>query len=249
MTDRVKVSAEDLVGKRLLRVTTSWHRYGDEDRSLLHLWLHLEGLGPVQCHTPGTGLSLRTDRPHEPYSMGEYGSVLVETDTPETPLTRYLGEPIGTVREIRYDDGRVRFPAGLALCFPEGTIRLLALDDELIVVETVLPEDTALVRVVETSAEFPAQWDAWTADGRYLYLRYRHGEGIVEEHPGEDTDTWDGEASGLLSRWDDGTGGGRIGLGEFLTLAGLHLAPDAEVRSAGPAVRFRPGGGTTRNGR
>lgn len=85
----------------------------------------------------------------------------------------------------------------------------------------------ALVRVVRTCAAYPSQWDAWTADGRYLYLRYRHGTGSVEEQPGPDTDTWtDGEP---LVEWDDGTDGGDVTLEEFCTAAGLVLAPDARV--------------------
>ncbi|WP_255369534.1 hypothetical protein [Kitasatospora sp. MBT63] len=37
-----------------------------------------------------------------------------------------------------------------------------------------------LARVVLTSPTNPSQWDAWTGDGQYLYLRYRHGVGSVE---------------------------------------------------------------------
>ncbi|MEU4085012.1 hypothetical protein [Streptomyces aureus] len=99
-------------------------------------------------------------------------------------------------------------------------------------------EDATIARVVQTCGGFPAQWDAWTTTGQYLYLRYRHGEGTVEEHPSEDTDTWDSEESRLRTCWDDGTGGGRIDLGDFLTRAGLRLAPDAEVE---PATASGPG--------
>lgn len=91
-----------------------------------------------------------------------------------------------------------------------------------------------LVRVVQTCAASPAQWDAWTADGRYLDLRYRHGQGRVEWHPGpdaaEDTpDSWNEGRSGLLSEWDDGTCGGVITLEDFLAASGLALAPGASV--------------------
>nr|QIZ02316.1 hypothetical protein HEP87_54470 [Streptomyces sp. S1D4-11] len=86
-----------------------------------------------------------------------------------------------------------------------------------------------LARVVRTSGGFPSQWDAWTTGGQYLYLRYRHGEGTVEQHSSEDIDTWDGEASRLWTKWDDGTGGGHIELTDFLALAGLRLASAAEI--------------------
>ncbi|MGW4890825.1 hypothetical protein ACWEQL_00935 [Kitasatospora sp. NPDC004240] len=240
----------DLIGRRLLRVTTAWHHFGVDEPSLVHLWLHVEGLGPVLFHTPGTGLALSIDQPHGPYSMDEHGSVLVTEDSPRVPLTRFVGQPVRSVREIRYDDGRARFVAGLTLRFPGGSVRLLALVDDLVIaeegehlgaVEAHLREDVILAKVVRTRSGCPAQWDAWTTGGQYLYLRYRHGEGSVEQHPGEDIDTWDGEESRLWTRWDDGTDDGVIELDDFLALAGLRLAPDAEI-SQGRAPRSRTTG-------
>jgi hypothetical protein len=93
-------------------------------------------------------------------------------------------------------------------------------------------EGLMLVRVVQTCSAHPSQWDAWTAEGHYLYLRYRHGEGCVERHPGPDTDTpdsWNEGLSELLVEWDDGTGNGDIGLQAFLAASGLALAPGASV--------------------
>ncbi|MFI5532149.1 hypothetical protein ACIA8O_26810 [Kitasatospora sp. NPDC051853] len=100
--------------------------------------------------------------------------------------------------------------------------------------DTDADEDRKLVRVVQTSAAFPSQWDAWTAAGQYLYLRYRHGEGTVEWHPGPDLDddtpeSWSEGRSGLLVAWDDGSDGGVIGLEDFLAAAGLALAQGASV--------------------
>lgn len=91
-----------------------------------------------------------------------------------------------------------------------------------------------LARVVQTSSAYPSQWDAWTADGQYLYFRYRNGEGIVEWHPGPDIaddtlESWNEGLSGLLVEWDDGTGNGVISLEHFLAAAGLALAPNAAV--------------------
>lgn len=87
-----------------------------------------------------------------------------------------------------------------------------------------------LVRVVETCHACPSQWDAWTTDGQYLYLRYRHGIGSVEEQPSNNLDTWDMDRPPLVE-WDDDTGNGDIDLDEFLEKAGLQLAPGAEVSS------------------
>ncbi|MCX4744071.1 hypothetical protein OG455_00840 [Kitasatospora sp. NBC_01287] len=239
MTGDEEFFIADLIGKRLLRVTAAWHHDGADEPSLLHLWLHLEGLGPVLFHTPGTGLSLRVDRPRELYSMEPHGQVTLADDSPDVPLTRFVGQAIRSVREIHHRDARADFVAGLTLQFPGGSVRLLALDDELVLahdrylgpVEAQLHEDVILARVVLTCHACPSQWDAWTTGGQYLYLRYRHGEGSVEQQPSDDPDTWDGEGSRLWTEWHDGTGGGRIELADFLALAGLRLAPDAELSS------------------
>lgn len=89
---------------------------------------------------------------------------------------------------------------------------------------------TALARVVQTCRACPSQWDAWTVDGQYLYLRYRHGVGSVEAQPSKDPNTWDLDAP-PLTEWDDGTEGGVIELDDFLSLAGLRLATLASVVS------------------
>ncbi|MEU9625130.1 hypothetical protein [Streptomyces sp. NPDC048155] len=95
-------------------------------------------------------------------------------------------------------------------------------------------EGRKLMRVVQTCSVYPSQWDAWTAGGQYLYLRYRHGVGCVEWHPGpsDDADTpdsWSEDRSGLLIEWDDGTGSGVVNLEDFLAAAGLVLAHGASV--------------------
>ncbi|WP_409235610.1 hypothetical protein [Streptomyces sp. PA5.6] len=97
-------------------------------------------------------------------------------------------------------------------------------------------EGRTVTRVVQTCSAHPSQWDAWTADGQYLYLRYRHGEGRVEWHPGPDDgaetpESWDEGRSGVLIEWDDGTGGGVISLEDFLAAAGLVLAAGVTPRS------------------
>ncbi|WP_405835425.1 hypothetical protein OG528_01245 [Streptomyces platensis] len=93
-------------------------------------------------------------------------------------------------------------------------------------------EGLTLVRVVQTRSAHPSQWDAWTAEGQYLYLRYRDGEGCVERHPGPDIDTPDSRNEGLselLVEWDDGTGCGVISFEAFLAASGLAPAPGASV--------------------
>lgn len=84
-----------------------------------------------------------------------------------------------------------------------------------------------IARIVQTCHGRPSEWDAWTTDGQYLYLRYRHGIGSVEAQPGPDVDTWHDNTP--LTEWNDGTGCGDITLNDFLVAAGLELAPDADV--------------------
>ena len=38
----------------------------------------------------------------------------------------------------------------------------------------------AVVRVVRTCRACPSQWDAWTAQGVYVYVRYRSGRLTVD---------------------------------------------------------------------
>ncbi|AUG81046.1 hypothetical protein CFP65_6390 [Kitasatospora sp. MMS16-BH015] len=231
MIDNGDLTARDLLGRRLLRVTAAWHHCSADVPSLVHLWLHLEGLGPVLIDTPGTGLVLRGDEPHEPYPISARGRVSVSHDAPEVPLSRYVGQPVRSVREIRATGAAA--PVGATLCFAGGGVRLLGLADELVLTEEEptgeLYEDVVLARVVQTCPAAPSQWDAWTTHGQYLHLRYRHGEGSVEQHPSPDVETWDSGESHLITVWEDGTEDCAIALDAFLAEAGLSLAPGAEL--------------------
>jgi hypothetical protein len=83
-----------------------------------------------------------------------------------------------------------------------------------------------IARAVETCGGLPAQWDAWTADGQYLYLRYRHGIGTVNAEPSPDIATWTEDH--LVAEFDTGDGLGVIELAEFCERAGLVLADGFE---------------------
>ncbi|MFE7191369.1 hypothetical protein [Kitasatospora sp. NPDC057541] len=126
------INAEDLIGRYLLKVTTSWHHYRETEPSLLHMWLHMDGLGPVRFHTPGDGLSLEIDQPHGPYDMDEYGHTTVEEDLPGFLMTQFIGQRILSVRRIRYQHHAYDFAIGLAARFPCDTVRILNLADEIV---------------------------------------------------------------------------------------------------------------------
>ncbi|MEU0991945.1 hypothetical protein [Streptomyces sp. NPDC005953] len=86
-----------------------------------------------------------------------------------------------------------------------------------------------IAKTVRTCRACPSQWDAWTPDGQYLYLRYRHGTGSIEHHPGPDQDAWDYTVDPTIRQWNDGTQSGSISLTDFLTSAGAALTPDAQI--------------------
>ncbi|MEY9877814.1 hypothetical protein ABH931_007338 [Streptacidiphilus sp. MAP12-33] len=129
------IESEDLVDGRLLKVTTSWHHYPEIEPSLLHMWLHVDGLGPVRFHTPGSGLSMELDEPHGPYDMDEFGHTTVEDDLPAFPMTRFVGQRILSAPEIRYRSEHLDFAIGVALRFESGTVRVLNLGDEIVVAD------------------------------------------------------------------------------------------------------------------
>ncbi|WP_241748421.1 hypothetical protein [Streptomyces sp. M3] len=249
MTDDEELYASDLLGRRLLGVTAE----GGTPARPSRLRLHVEEVGAVLLRAAGPGLSLSAD-PGAGAGAGD-GVGMGADAVPVTgaqgcaPVRRFVGQPIRSVREVRHRDGRVDRACGLAFRFADGGFRVLVLDGELVLAHDRLPgaveehlhEDVTLAQVVRTCLASPSQWDAWTTDGQYLYLRYRHGEGSVDQHPSEDTDTWDvGDGSRLLTMWDDGTDGGEIALPDFLAAAGLRLAPDAEV-SVLTSWRYRSG--------
>lgn len=79
-----------------------------------------------------------------------------------------------------------------------------------------------IVKAVQTCLSCPSQWDAWTDEGQYLYLRFRHGVGTVEEQPSPDTDAWKVKGAEIEFR-HGGELAGSITLTEFAALANLKL--------------------------
>jgi len=82
-----------------------------------------------------------------------------------------------------------------------------------------------IVRAVQTCLSCPAQWHAWTDAGQYLYLRFRHGVGTVEEQPSPDWTSWNDD--GLRVRFVHDDLDGSISLKEFAERANLKLALEA----------------------
>ncbi|MEH0552570.1 hypothetical protein [Streptomyces sp. B21-101] len=82
-----------------------------------------------------------------------------------------------------------------------------------------------LARVVRTCTACPSQWNAWTVDGQYLYLRYRSGIGTVDAYDSADYEAWTRIPDGGVARFDTGDrSDGDMSLVEFCQRAGLEFA-------------------------
>lgn len=100
-----------------------------------------------------------------------------------------------------------------------------------------------LVRAVQTSIACPSQWDAWDADGKYYYLRYRHGDGTVSHYPGG-PNFWERleEKGELVASFEYGDEyAGSIELAEFAQRAGICLAEDIKSRNFNEYLAFHLG--------
>lgn len=111
-----------------------------------------------------------------------------------------------------------------------------------------------LVRVIQTSIACPSQWDAWDADGKYYYLRYRHGVGTVEHKDSPESDFFErsedpetGEIqmrriTELVAHFEDDlpedAPDGYIELAEFAQKTGISLAENTQVRDFNDYMAF-----------
>lgn len=78
-----------------------------------------------------------------------------------------------------------------------------------------------IVRTRQTSWVCPSQWDAWTASGLYVYLRYRWGRGSVDVF-------YDSSKGTEVATFQHGNDmDGYISLDDFARRAGITIAPDA----------------------
>ncbi|WP_280502040.1 hypothetical protein [Nocardia farcinica] len=84
-----------------------------------------------------------------------------------------------------------------------------------------------IVRAVRTCFVCPAQWDAWTDQGDYLYIRCRHDRLTVDLFPDGADWKWDSPRT-LVASVDADV----MDLAEVCRLTGLELAEDAKVEDA-----------------
>ncbi len=122
-----------LVGRTLSRVVASWHiSDGERSEAPLDVWL-IDSLGDSIRITTGSDqcLIVESAAPHEPYDMGEWGSIEVGEDLGDHPFLRHLGETVASVAEFAVpEQGRTHLEIGFqgghrvrADCY-EGDLRL-----------------------------------------------------------------------------------------------------------------------------
>lgn len=86
-----------------------------------------------------------------------------------------------------------------------------------------------IVRAMQTCAACPSQWDAWDADGRYWYLRFRHGRGTMGR-------TYTADQLSFTVSYEETGLDGAISLEEFAECIGVTLA----LGAAEPATLEAP---------
>jgi hypothetical protein len=92
-----------------------------------------------------------------------------------------------------------------------------------------------IVRAVCTSIACPSQWDAWDAEGRYYYLRYRHGCGYIQHWPGG-PNFWErqDEEPETIAQFEYGDPlDGSMTLAEFVFHAKVEISTDMKETSWG----------------
>jgi len=119
----------ELIGRRLDAVTGSWLHHPDGSRSLLHVWLRFDTLGPIRLCTPSHDVTLELNTPHDSYAMDECGHVVVESAPPDFTANRFVGKRVE-------DGGHVHEPLinasiGFVLHFDDGILRVRNVCDEL----------------------------------------------------------------------------------------------------------------------
>ncbi len=82
--------------------------------------------------------------------------------------------------------------------------------------------DRTIIKAIQTCHAAPSQWDTWTVNGEYLYLRFRHGFGIASTLRGSARSTLADETA--IAEFDAPELGSEIELDDFCRRAGLTLA-------------------------
>ncbi|WP_238015602.1 hypothetical protein KZZ52_55575 [Dactylosporangium sp. AC04546] len=135
-----------VIGRRLDAVTEARHWYagrrdGDAE-SLVHFWLHFEGVPPVMAHSTGEHLLLEFAEPYASYDMREYGETRVEPAQPPDVLAAYKGQLLLNVAPIQ---GYSSEPSagGVQLRFEHEDLVVVSLGDEWLLTQGPVPAQFA----------------------------------------------------------------------------------------------------------
>ncbi|GAA1387491.1 hypothetical protein GCM10009613_23280 [Pseudonocardia kongjuensis] len=134
-----RVDPYDLAGRTLLGVTADWFHPAPpdtDDVSRGTVWLDVEGIGHVMCHTR-LALELYRREPHGPCDMGELGHVTVGPVDADFPLARFIGSRIDTVRIVqeRLRRTAVWCDIGMSLYVGDDRVRVIDIIDDLVVTD------------------------------------------------------------------------------------------------------------------
>lgn len=92
-----------------------------------------------------------------------------------------------------------------------------------------------IVKAVQTCLACPSQWDAWTDDGKYVYMRYRHGQGRASMFDSIEASEKDGawfNPDNVIASFRHGHPlDGDISLHDFCKHAGLELDLHADIQN------------------
>ena len=89
-----------------------------------------------------------------------------------------------------------------------------------------------LTELEQTCGMYPSQWEGKTTDGRFVYIRYRHGElsvgvGVDQDDAVYSSAGWDGKEPWLCVEPDGMDSEGIMDTDTMLRLTGITLAEGA----------------------
>ncbi|MEU7807289.1 MULTISPECIES: hypothetical protein [unclassified Micromonospora] len=120
-----------VIGRNLVAVTEARHwsggrRSGDAE-SLLHFWLHFQGVPVLMAHGSGELLRLQFAEPYAAYDMGEFGETRVGPAQRPDLLALLPGHRLLNAAPIH---GGTTQPEGLLLRFDHCSLLVASLGDE-----------------------------------------------------------------------------------------------------------------------
>lgn len=135
-----------VIGRDLVAVMEArhWHhgrRAGDAE-SLLHFWLHFQGVPPLMAHGCGDRLFLEFSEPYAAYDLGEYGEARVGPAQEPDLLAQFPGRRLLNTAVI---PGYTTEPSvgGVLLRFDRCDLIVASLADEWVLMQGPIPSELA----------------------------------------------------------------------------------------------------------